>query len=98
MPKKEYREDGETCLVTFELPAEAGAQEAYLCGEFNSWDQTCQPMTAREDGSFSLTLELRAGRSYRYRYVLDGANWVNDWLADGYQVNPYGSEDSVVEV
>ncbi len=43
-------------------------------------------------------LSLDPGRSYRFRYLLDGTCWENDWSADGYQPNPFGSEDSVVEV
>ncbi|UCH25203.1 MAG: isoamylase early set domain-containing protein [Trueperaceae bacterium] len=98
MPKKEYSSDGKTCKVTFEVSAEAGANKAYLCGEFNDWDQTCTPMAIQKDGSFNTTIELKAGRSYRYRFIVDGQSWVNDWFADDYAMNPFGGEDCVVEV
>jgi len=52
----------------------------------------------REDGRFTLTLSLTPGQSYRFRYLLDGSRWENDWAADSYAPNPYGSDDSVVEV
>jgi hypothetical protein len=43
-------------------------------------------------------LELDAGRAYRFRYVIDGWKFENDWFADRYEPNPYGGEDSVVDV
>jgi hypothetical protein len=34
----------------------------------------------------------------RFRYLLDGERWENDWTADAYVPNSFGSDDSVVEV
>lgn len=98
MIKKAYSKTGRACQVTFELPPEANAQSACLCGEFNVWDQTSHPMKRRKDGSFALTLSLKPGQAYRFRYLLDGGRWENDWAADGYVANPFGSEDSLVQV
>lgn len=98
MPKKEYTKTGRSCRVTFELPAEVEAQSACLCGEFNDWDQSSHPMKRRKDGSFTLTISLKPGRQYRYRYLLDNARWENDWAADYYVPNMLGSEDSVVDI
>jgi len=56
------------------------------------------PHEARKDGSFTLTISLKPGRRYRFRYLLDGERWENDWAADAYVSNPFGSDDSVVEV
>lgn len=98
MPKKAYSKTGDSCRVTFRLPAEAGAKEAYLCGEFNDWDQKSHPMNPLKDGSFSKTVTLKAGQTYRFRYWLDGERWENDWEADTYILNEFGSEDSIVEV
>ena len=98
MPKKEYTKTGRSCRVTFDLPAEVNAQSACLCGEFNDWDQSSHPMKRAKDGSFSLTISLKPGRQYRYRYLLDGERWENDWAADSYAPNALGSEDSVVNI
>ncbi len=98
MPKKEYTKTGRSCRVTFDLPAEVNAQTACLCGEFNGWDQSSHPMKRAKDGSFSLTISLKPGRQYRYRYLLDGERWENDWAADSYAPNALGSEDSVVTI
>jgi 1,4-alpha-glucan branching enzyme len=98
MIKKTYSKTNPVCRVTFELPLEVNAQSAHLCGEFNDWNQTSHRMKRRKDGSFTLTISLKPDHSYRFRYLLDGERWENDWAADGYVPNPFGSEDSLVEV
>jgi len=84
--------------VTFEVPATAGARVAHLCGDFNDWSTEATPMTLLEDGRFSVTLPLQAGRRWRFRYLLDGHRWENDWTADDYEPNAYGGQDSVVDL
>jgi 1,4-alpha-glucan branching enzyme len=98
MIKKTYSKTGGSCRVTFELPPEVNAETVHLCGEFNEWDETAHPMKRRKDGNFSLTVSLKPGQEYRFRYLLDGERWENDWEADAYVPNPFGTEDSVVKV
>jgi len=50
------------------------------------------------EGGFSVTVGLDAGRAYRFRYLLDGQRWDNDWAADAYQANDFGGDDSVVDL
>jgi 1,4-alpha-glucan branching enzyme len=96
--KKSYTKTGRSCRVTFKLPAQVDANTAALCGEFNDWDATKHPMKRRKDGSFSLTVSLKPGHEYRFRYLVDGERWENDWEADEYVPNEFGTEDSVVVV
>jgi 1,4-alpha-glucan branching enzyme len=96
--KKSYTKTGRSCRVTFELPAEINANSVVLCGEFNDWDPIQHPMKRRKDGSFSLTVSLKPGDEYRFRYLVDGERWENDWEADKYVPNEFGTEDSVVVV
>jgi len=98
MLKKSYSKSGKQCRVTFSLPKEVVAENAALCGDFNAWDNNNHIMKKLKDGSFSITISLPAGRSYRFRYLLDGERWENDWSADAYLPNSYGSEDSIVVV
>jgi 1,4-alpha-glucan branching enzyme len=84
--------------VTFELPSEVGVQRAYLCGDFNDWDRTSHRMKRRKDGSFHLTISLKPGQQYRYRFFLDDERWENDWSAEAYLPNDYGGEDSVLTI
>jgi hypothetical protein len=50
------------------------------------------------DGGFSITLILSAGYNYRFRYMLDGQRWENDWAANDYVPNHFGTEDSVLQL
>src|SRR5438046_2381781 len=84
--------------VTFEVDPAVNAQHATLCGEFNEWSPDSHPMARREDGGFTLTLELEPGRSYRFRYFLDSERWENDWAADDYVPNEFGGDDSLVDL
>ncbi len=40
----------------------------------------------------------KTGRQYRYRFLLDGERWENDWAAEIYLPNSFGSEDSLVTI
>jgi 1,4-alpha-glucan branching enzyme len=98
MPKKSYSKTGRICRVTFKLATDVKAEEVALCGDFNGWDENVNPMRQLKDGSFSTTVSLEAGRSYRFRYLVNGNRWENDWEADEYLPNDFGSDDSVIEV
>ena len=98
MLNKKYSKDKKTCKVTFELPAEVGAKSAHLHGDFTGWEKAPKKMRRYEDGSFKVSVTLDAKKRYQFRYLLDGERWENDWQADAYVPNEFGSEDSVVEV
>ena len=96
--KKSYTKTGKSCRVTFSLPSDVGADSVALCGDFNEWDQEKHPLKRRKDGSFSTTISLKPGAEYRFRYWVDGERWENDWNADKYLPNSFGSEDSIIIV
>ncbi|MFC2037269.1 isoamylase early set domain-containing protein [Chloroflexota bacterium] len=99
MIKKEPTEKKGRVMVTFELPSNTWARRVSLVGEFNDWDTRAVPMTRnRVDADWRATIELEAGRRYRFRYLADGKEWLNDWHADDYIENPHGSDDSVVDL
>jgi 1,4-alpha-glucan branching enzyme len=99
MITKEPVADKGRVLVTFELPSTMWAERVNLVGEFNEWDTTATPMTHnRSDANWKVTVELEAGRRFRFRYLVDGREWLNDWHADDHLENPYGSYDSVVDL
>jgi 1,4-alpha-glucan branching enzyme len=85
-----------SCDVTFEVPAAIGATTAHLCGEFNDWSTTACPMTPLPNAGFAVTIRLPAPGRFRFRYLLDGSRWANDWAADDYVPNGLGGDDSVV--
>ena len=98
MIKKSYSKTGRSCRVTFDVEADQSVKVAALCGDFNAWDTTSTPMKRRKDGKFSVTVSLSPGQPYRFRYLLDGAQWENDADADRHLPNPFGSNDSVIEL
>jgi 1,4-alpha-glucan branching enzyme len=84
-------------LVTFELPTAIGADHAvHLVGDFNAWNQNDMPMHRNGSGRWQLTLPLKTGKEFQFRYLVDGQRWYNDWNADSYVTNPYGGKNSVV--
>jgi len=90
--------DGQV-LVIFRLPHTTRADRVSVVGEFNDWDSTATPMHHRScDADWTATVILKAGQRYRFRYLLDGKKWFNDWHADDYEDNVYGTNDSVVDL
>lgn len=98
MLRKSYSKKGGSCRVTFDLPSEVNAGTVSLCGEFNEWDPSAHHMKRQKSGGFSTKISLRSGQTYRFRYLLDGQRWENDWAADGYSPNSFGTEDSLVKL
>jgi 1,4-alpha-glucan branching enzyme len=84
--------------VTFTVDPRVGARTAAVCGEWNDWSADADVMHRDAGGGFSLTVGLDAGRAYRFRYLLDGQRWDNDWAADAYVRNDFGGDDSVVDL
>ena len=87
-----------TARVTFTVDPRAGARTAAVCGEWNDWSASADVMHRDAEGGFSLTVSLGTGRAYRFRYLLDGQRWDNDWAADAYVRNGFGGDDSVVDL
>lgn len=98
MLKKQYAKDKKTCKVTFALPEQVHAANVILEGDFTKWDKAPLLMKRYKDGNFKVSTTLKSGKSYRFRYRLDGERWENDWQADSYVPNSFGTEDSIVKV
>lgn len=98
--RKQYLISNNICKVTFRLPKEAahGAQMVTIVGDFNKWNLTENKMKKLKNGDFTLTLNLPCNREYRFRYLVDTNKWENDWFANKYVPNDFGTEDSVVVV
>lgn len=96
--KKQYFKSKNYCRVTFRFPKEAasGAKIVTVVGEFNEWSLIKNPMQRLKSGDFKLEIDLPTQKEYRFRYLIDGYRWENDWHADKYIPNPYGCDDSVV--
>ena len=80
--------------IDFVVPAALGGTFADLVAEFVAWVPL--PMDRRYDGSFHTSIRLATGASWRYRLLVDGDRWINDWDAHDYVVDDDGSCFSVV--
>lgn len=90
---------GKDCQVKFVLEKELcpGARTVHLVGDFNQWDKRSCPMHRLKDGSFSVSVRLKTGKEYHFRYLIDGCQWETDWHADKHVPTIFGdSENSVV--
>jgi 1,4-alpha-glucan branching enzyme len=89
--------DGKSVQVTFELPSSIWAERVNLVGDFNDWNPASDEMRqGRGDGNWRIALTLPAGREYQFRYLVNGRDWHNDWHADKYAPNRFGTDNSVV--
>lgn len=94
---KEPLNDSDKVRVTFELPSSLWAERVNLVGDFNDWDTTKDEMQqSRQSGNWRITLILPVGREYQFRYLVNGRDWQNEWHADKYVSNKFGSDNSVV--
>lgn len=84
--------------VDFRMQADhLDARSVHLVGEFNDWSSTATPMV-RAESQFVVSLQLKTGRTYRYKFLVDGQRWENDWNADAYVSNEFGGDDSVLDL
>lgn len=94
---KEPLADGENMRVTFELPSSLWAERVNLVGDFNDWDTTRDELRqSRNNGNWRITVVLPVGREYQFRYLVNGRDWQNEWHADRYVQNKYGTDNSVI--
>lgn len=102
MLKKQYQKNN-SCKVTFVLPKESfhaeSANTVKVLGEFNDWNwEEGLTMKAAKD-AFQASIKLDAGKSYQFRYVVEGQGWLNDPAADRYVPSPFpGIDNSVIDI
>ena len=87
-----------TASVTFTVEPAVGGTGAAVCGDWNDWDAGRDQMEPAAGGGFTLTLAIPRGRIYRFRYLVDGERWENDWAPDGYAPNTYGGDDCLLDL
>ncbi|MGH9119607.1 MAG: isoamylase early set domain-containing protein [Acidimicrobiales bacterium] len=97
MLEKRPGEGPHEVVVTFRLPPEVRAGRISVAGDFNDWSADALEMQ-RDDRGFFAVVTLRSGRAYRFRYLIDGERWENDWAADAYVPNQFGGDDSVIDL
>ena len=98
--KKQYSEKKPVCKVTFVLTKNIAdsASKVALAGDFNDWDTKSIPMKKLKSGEFSVSVDLKIGREYQFKYLIDAKEWLNEEAADKLVINEFHGENSVVVV
>ncbi len=84
-----------TLSVTFVVPGTIWTEGVHLVGDFNDWNRHSHPLSFTGD-RWQITIEILRGVRFCFRYLLDNAQWCNDWGADDYAPNLLGGYDSVL--
>lgn len=97
-PKTQTQPARKSKLIAVTLWLERpGAQNVYLCGDFNQWSPLSIKMLPRPgNGRWEHRLHLPPGR-YEYKFVVDG-QWIHNPGAGDNVPNHYGTLNSVLEV
>lgn len=102
MLQKKYIRSRNVCKVTFalsksQLPEDLEVETIFVVGDFNQWDPTATPLSYKKGKkAYTAVVELEPNQSYQFRYLINGAFYCNDWVADGYEPNPFGSDNCIV--
>jgi len=95
--KKQFLKTKPVCKVTFTIPSQE-AKNIAVVGSFNKWNGQATPLKKLKNGSFKGTVDLEAGSSYEFRYLIDGS-YVNEQEADSFSWNDFaGAENSVLSL
>ena len=98
--EKKYIKSRKKYKVTFRIPKKISKEfrRASVVGDFNRWDPHANEMKKNKNtGEFKITIELPEHHEYKFRYLLDGEQWINDESADRYITTHFGdAEDCVI--
>jgi 1,4-alpha-glucan branching enzyme len=84
--------------VTFALPLVEIPQAVSVVGDFNDWDPLAHPLKKRSNGTRSVTVDLPAGGTYRFKYLAEDGRWFCDPGADGEEPNEFSQMNSLLHV
>ena len=87
------KSDGKKQNFFFTAPSAARVQ---LVGDFTGWMEAPVEMKKGRQGIWQTSVTLPPG-THQYRFIVDG-QWCDDPNCPTRVPNPYGSEDSVLQV
>ncbi len=102
---KKYNKTTNEIKLTFKVTKEASqnAKQVFLLCENNGWDPV--EMSQLKSGDFKADVKVskseeKSGYQYRFRLVMEDGQelYDNDWIADKYVTNPFGGENSFVDL
>ena len=90
--KKQYLKSDGICKVTFSLKEKVNSiGSVRIPGDFNDWDTNCEPMTKLKTGGFTQTINLKSGKDYQFKYLINDSVWANDPESDEFVPNYLGN-------
>lgn len=54
------------------------AKSVALAGDFNRWSETATPLMKDKSGLWFARIDAPTGGKYRYKFIVDGARWIED--------------------
>jgi len=97
---KKYIKNKKNYKVTFTILKKNSKEfkTASVVGDFNKWDPHVNEMKKiKKTGEFKTIIELPENTEYKFRYLLDGEQWINDESADKYIPTYFGdTEDCAI--
>lgn len=93
---KKYLKTKDEIAVTFEFNlCRSDLKSVSLFGDFNNWEPT-KMIFVKKSKSFKVKINLPKEKIFQFKYLLDSSEWENDYKADQYIKNEFGSENSIV--
>lgn len=89
--------DAETRLHKFVFRTETPVKSVSVAGTFNDWNRENLPMRSGDGKVWSAEVRLPYG-SHRYKFVIDGSNWVLDPTNKASETDGGGNTNSVLVV
>lgn len=94
MLTKKFFKTKDEAEVTFEFDR-SDVTSVALYGDFTDW-QAVEMKFNKKTKSFKTKIRLPKGQTFHFRYLLNETEWENDYVADQYLPNDFGTENSVV--
>lgn len=91
---KKFFKTKDEAEVTFEFSRD-DVESVALCGDFNDWQPLSMKYNKKEK-TFRTKVRLPKGEDFHFRYLINENEWENDYEADSYLPNAFGTENSVV--
>lgn len=97
MLEKKFTPKRTVCKVTFTVPSEIVSKKVALAGDFNDWSPTSLKLDKKNE-VYKTEVRLKPESEYKFKYLIDGEVWENDYAADAYVPNEFGTEDSLIAI
>ncbi|MCI2284193.1 isoamylase early set domain-containing protein [Colwellia sp. MSW7] len=94
MLTKKFFKTKDEAEVTFEF-TRSDVSSVALFADFNDW-QAIEMKFNKKSKSFKTKVRLPKDGTFHFKYLLNNTEWENDYKADQYQPNAFGTENSVV--